>query len=138
MVKKSEPEKKEAHVEDNRIGSASLILRIGLGLVFIITGAMKLLLTEVFAEFIETLGWVPVPIAFTYLLGVVELALGLLLFIGFFTRIVAIIIAALLVIFLVVVMIFVDQSPINLALIAAAVAIVVLGPGNLAVDNALK
>ena len=137
MVKKQpEPEVKK---EDNRLGAASLILRIGLGLVFLVSGFFKLVMAETFATFMDSLQIIPVSgFIFSYALGIVELALGVLLFIGFFTRIVAIITAGLLVIFLVVVMIFMDQSPINVALIAMAVTIAYLGPGNLAVDNMLK
>ena len=129
--------KKEIKKEDNRPRVVALILRIGLGLVFIIAGGMKLLMADRFIEMFESL--IPMSgLGLSYGIGIIELALGIFLLIGFLTRIMAIIIAVISVLCLVFVMVWVDQNPAHIGLIAAAIALIILGPGNLAVDNLLK
>lgn len=110
----------------NWSGFAPLILRVAVGLAFILQGLM--------------LVWRPrlVRLPFIRLVGLIEVVLGALLFVGLFTQVVAILIMIELVGY-----IFINKLKLSdktwtntniLLLLAMALTILFLGPGLLAFD----
>lgn len=113
-----------------------LILRVGLGLVFLVLGANKATRPEIWV------GWIPIqlkafiPDANQFLIfnGIIEAILGLLLIIGLYTKIAA----ALSGLFLFFVLLFFGADDItsrDIGLMAMAAAIILLGPGEASVDE---
>lgn len=139
IVQKVENTIPEEHGKESRADVGALILRIGIGLALVITGAIKLIAPADFAQSVQDLAIVPFSAtAFAYFVGIAELALGILLFIGFITRVISIVTAAFFLAALVFTFVYVDKTFMNLGLTAASVALAMLGPGNLSVDNLLR
>jgi putative oxidoreductase len=76
-------------------GIAAFLLRLALGIVFIVHGYPKLFREDFgpvgFSEYLKTLG-VPAPLAVAYLVGILEFVGGWLLIAGFLARLVALLI----------------------------------------------
>ncbi len=67
-----------------------LILRVGLGFVFLYFGIDKFLHLEANAALVKSFGFIPINATFfTIFYGVLELIIGAFLFLGLFTRIAA-------------------------------------------------
>jgi putative oxidoreductase len=126
---------------------APLVLRLGIGLVFVVHGWAKL--TEGpsgFAGMLTGLN-VPAPELFAWLTMIAELVGGLLLLAGFLTRLatlplIAVMTGALLLVKSSVGIIAPMGSPmpgaeLDIALLSGLVALLLLGPGRLSVDHAL-
>ena len=77
-------------------GLAAFLLRLCLGIIFIVHGYPKLFREDVgplgFSESLKTLG-VPAPLMIAYSIGILEFVGGWLLIIGFLARLVALLIA---------------------------------------------
>lgn len=125
-------------------GYAATVLRVGVGVVMAYHGYSKFQGgTSNVAGFLGSLG-VPAPDLVAPLLATAELVGGVMLIVGLATRVWAIIIALVLVgaIFLVKVDLglIADSgvgAELDVALLAGSVAILLLGPGKLAADNAI-
>lgn len=116
---------------------APLILRVVLGVIFIVHGWPKLFKDNSgFAGFLETLGFKP-GIFWAYLVAAVEFFGGVLLVLGFLTQLAAALIALemLVVIFKVKFQKgLADGYEFDLALLAMAVSLMLLGPGAWSLD----
>jgi putative oxidoreductase len=130
-----------AVVPPQRLGLGLTILRIVIGIVFIVHGAQKLF---VFGIGGVTAGFaqmhIPLPMIAAPVVAIVEFVGGIALVVGFFTRIAAILLA----IDMAGAILFVHGRngffmPMGyefaLSLMAACVALAVAGPGDYSVDN---
>jgi putative oxidoreductase len=130
-----------AVVPPQRLGLGLTILRIVIGIVFIVHGAQKLF---VFGIGGVTAGFaqmhIPLPMVAAPVVAIVEFVGGIALVVGFFTRIAAILLA----IDMAGAILFVHGRngffmPMGyefaLSLMAACVALAVAGPGDYSVDN---
>jgi putative oxidoreductase len=125
-------------------GYAPTVLRVVLGIVFIAHGWAKLQNGPAnFAGFLTTLN-VPLPGLMAWVVTILELGGGILLVVGALTRIVALLFALEMVGTTLLVKTdvgFVAQqaagAELDLALLAGVLAILFLGPGELAVDNGI-
>jgi len=130
-----------AVVPPQRLGLGLTILRIVIGIVFIVHGAQKLF---VFGIGGVTTGFaqmhIPLPMVAAPVVAIVEFVGGIALVVGFFTRIAAILLA----IDMAGAILFVHGRngffmPMGyefaLSLMAACVALAVAGPGDYSVDN---
>lgn len=117
-----------------------LILRLAIGIIFVAHGYPKLFKNfSSTAKFFESLGLKPAKF-FTIIVGVSEFFGGIALILGFLTQIAAILIA----ITMLVAMVYVkkikfkkglvDGYELDLILLAAALALIFLGPGAFAID----
>ncbi len=139
IIQKVESTKPAEHVKESKADVGALILRIGLGLALAVTGAVKLISPAELAQSVQDLAVIPFSAtAFAYFVGIAELALGILLFIGFLTRVFAVLSAAFFAAALLFTVLYIDRTFLGLGLISASIALVMLGPGNLSVDNLLK
>lgn len=122
---------------------APLILRLTIGTVMIAHGAAKLQAgpTEVWGSIFESMG-IPVPIFLAWTVTLIEGIGGILLIVGLFTRIAALLFSGIMLnaIFLVSIDLGLRSSAnspgadLNLALMAGALALAFIGPGKIALD----
>lgn len=136
-----------------------LILRLGLGFIWVYMGlvpkllyvnpekpGMPMALSMVKSSGINSI--IPIdPTTLVHLLGVVELVLGILLILGLFTRIASASTIVLMLIFMVVLSTTVMQSILtplgnlllkDISLIAASIVLIITGGGELSVDNLIR
>ncbi len=121
-----------------------MILRVFVGLVFLVHGATKLFGFGVvaFAEGLEQLG-VPLPLFFAITVALVELLGGAVLMLGLLTRFVAIPLAIEMLVAILLVHLpngfFTEDGGYEfpLVMLAASVALAVAGSGELALDKVL-
>jgi len=115
---------------------SSFVLRLGLGLVFLLLGINKMIKPEIW------MGWIPLPLKpliadanqFLFFNGLVEAILGLMLILGIYTKIASMVSAA----FLFAILLFFGADDItsrDIGLLAMAITIMMLGPGELSVDK---
>ncbi len=127
--------------------AAPLVLRIAVGSIMAAHGLAKLEAgpTEVWGGFFAALG-LPAPVILAWTVTAIELVGGICLVFGFLTRIAAMLFAGVMVgaIALVSAELGLRSGPqgpgadLNLALLAGAVAVVLLGPGRFALDARLR
>jgi putative oxidoreductase len=119
------------------------VLRVVVGIVFLVHGGQKLFLTgfDGVAGFLGSLG-VPAPGLFAVIVTLVELLGGLALILGLFTRVVAVLLAVDMLVAILTVHLpngfLASNNGIEfpLVLVAACVALAVAGPGEAALDRA--
>jgi len=115
---------------------SSFVLRLGLGLVFLLLGINKMIKPEVWV------GWIPLPLKplladanqFLFFNGLTEAILGLMLILGIYTKLASMVSAA----FLFTILLFFGADDItsrDIGLLAMAITIMLLGPGELSVDE---
>lgn len=126
---------------------AILILRVMMALVFIIHGYPKLFGKQLGPKGLA--GWfkqagIPLPGLFAYLVGLTEFFGGIALGVGFLTRWAALLIGVIMIVAILKVKRAAGFTRMDamgyeydLALLAVAVALVILGGGNLSVDSAI-
>ncbi|MDL5361727.1 DoxX family protein [Halalkalicoccus sp. NIPERK01] len=137
-------------VQDGAVrGWSPLFLRFALGFVFLVSGAGKVFAVGPeatgiggFAGFLASLG-VPSPTLFAWIVGLVELVVGLLLLVGLFTRYAAVLLAIDML-----VATWLVHTPsgfavgnggyeYTLVLMLVSIALVFSGPGRLALEYAI-
>jgi len=113
-------------------GYAPLLVRVGLGLVFLFFGVDKIQRPEVWV------GWIPPFLRgidnFLLINGIIEIAFGVLLIIGLFTRYVALIVSVFLMGILVVFSID-NITGRDIGLLFSAVSLILTGPGSPSIDE---
>jgi len=126
----------QARMDRHQIGL--LVLRLGLGGVFLWFGTDKFLHPDIWTNYIPS--WFPmlIPVSiFIILLGIVETLLGLMLLTGFYTRVAAAI-AALMLIPIIISLGYNEISVRDFGLLMLAVGIAFLGAGHLSIDSKRK
>ncbi|MBI2667180.1 DoxX family protein [Candidatus Woesearchaeota archaeon] len=117
-----------------------LILRIGLGVVFFWFGIDKFINTEFWIGFVpdSIKNILPINlILFMYLQGIIESLIGILILIGFYTKI-ASFFAALILIGIIFFLGISDITIRDFGLLSIAVSLIFAGAGNLSLDNRRK
>lgn len=115
---------------------SSLILRIGLGMSFLFLGVNKIAKPEIWV------GWIPLQLKplipdvnqFLVFNGVMEVVAAFMLIFGIYTKVASVAVSA----FLLAILLFFGADDItsrDIGLLAMAITIVVLGPGELSVDE---
>jgi putative oxidoreductase len=125
-------------------GFAPTVLRVVLGAVYIAHGWSKVQTgPENFAGYLTTLN-VPLPVVMAWVVTILEVAGGVLLIVGAFTRIVALLFVLEMIGTTLLVKVdlgFIAEqtagAELDLAMMAGALAILFLGPGKLAIDNGI-
>ena len=115
---------------------APLLLRLALGLVFIAHGFPKLKSFRATAQFFDSIGIKPAKF-WVAIVAIVEFAGGIALIAGIFTQLAALLIAVNMIVAIAVVKRkqgFVGGYEFDLALLAMALALALLGPGAFAFD----
>jgi len=115
-----------------------LVLRLGLGGVFLWFGTDKFIHTSIWQNYIPS--WFPmlIPVSiFIILLGIVETVIALLLLAGFYTRTAATV-AALMLIPIIISLGYNEISVRDFGLLMLAVSIAFLGAGHLSIDSKRK
>lgn len=124
---------------------AALVMRLAVGMVFLVHGYLKMfaLGLEGTVNLFRTMG-VPAPELFGPLVAFVEFFGGIALVLGLFSRYVALMLAVLLVVAILKVKLplgLIAQNAcgyeLDVALLAGALALLVLGPGALSLERAL-
>ncbi len=116
---------------------ASLPLRLALGVVFVAHGLQKLQAPDMVSGFFISIGFPGWMGAFV---GSMELLGGVLLLIGLFTRYAALIISIIMVVAILKLKLtkgIINGFELELALLGGALALLLLGPGKLSLDNDL-
>ena len=110
-----------------------LVLRIGMGIIFIFMGYGKLFGgspgIEGFTSMLTNIG-IPAPVFSAYLVGIIEFFGGIAIILGMFTRVVAPLLAIIMVVAFVAVKKVLPGGNIDLALFAISVALTLTGPGS--------
>ncbi len=130
---------------DHLHGLAPLVLRIGVGLVFVVHGFSKLTNGPVqFSSMLTGLG-VGAPLVFAWLVTIAELIGGLLIIVGLLTRLATLPLIATLVGAILLVKINVGiiapagagmpGAEVDIALLAGLVALLFMGPGRMSIDR---
>lgn len=115
-----------------------LLLRIGLGGVFLWFGTDKFIHPDIWVHYIPS--WFPmlIPVSlFVLLMGIVETLVGLLLLAGFYTRIAAVF-AALMLIPILVSLGYNEIGVRDFGLLLLSLGIAFLGAGDLSIDNRIR
>lgn len=121
-------------------GWGLLMLRLAIGLVFIMHGGQKVFVKGIpgVADFLGKLGMQP-PAFWAYLLTVAEIAGGIALIVGLFTRFAALALGVTMVVAIATVLwtkgFFLPGYEFALTLLAAALALAFTGPGRYAIDT---
>jgi putative oxidoreductase len=116
---------------------ATLLVRLGLGLIFIIHGAQKWMDLEGTAGFFGMIG-LPAPQVMAYLVAFVELFGGIAVLLGLFTRIASGLISLVMLGAIITVKAakgFIGGYELDLMLLLVALSLVFSGPGAWAVDT---
>lgn len=111
-------------------GHLPLALRVITGLIFIGAGVLKFTAHAEEVRAFESYGFAN-PDRLVYAIGVVELVGGACLLVGFLTRLAALVLAG----NMAVATATAGPSVVNLALLVAMIALVILGSGRLALDR---
>lgn len=109
------------------------IIRLGVGVVFIVHGLMKVVDLSGTADFFGGIG-LPIPLVFAVLVAAIELLGGIALIIGLYTQGAAILIAVVMIGAIVLVkgaQGFIGAAELDFMLLTAAIGIALLGPGDL-------
>ena len=116
---------------------STLILRLGIGIVFLFFGVDKFIHPEVWINWVSPrlLYYFPFPQeVFIYLDGGLESVIGVMLILGFYTRIFALI-ASLLIVGILATVGVTDVTVRDIAILAGALSLVLTGSDKLSVDN---
>ena len=116
---------------------STLILRLGIGIVFLFFGVDKFIHPEVWINWVSPrlLYYFPFPQeVFIYLDGGLEAIIGVMLILGFYTRIFALI-ASLLIVGILATVGITDVTLRDVAILAGALSLVLTGSDKLSVDN---
>lgn len=115
-----------------------LLLRIGLGGVFLWFGTDKFIHPDIWVNYIPT--WFPMLVSvnlFVLLLGIVETLVGLLVLAGFYTRIAAVF-AALMLVPILISLGYNEIGVRDFGLLMLAVGLAVLGAGEFSIDYKMR
>ncbi len=118
--------------------TAQLILRLGVGIIFVFHGFVKLFGAGSIEQFSGMLAGLhfPIPTFFAYLVGAVEFFGGIAMLLGIFTDIAAILLAIIMAVAFVVVKSqkgWLPAGDVDIALLVASLAIFFGGPGKFSV-----
>ncbi|REL38428.1 DoxX family protein [Rhodohalobacter sp. SW132] len=120
-------------------GLATLFIRIGVGLIFIVAGWGKLTGIEGTQGFFGNLG-IPLPGLMAWVVALVEFVGGLMVLFGSYIRIPALLLAIIMVVALLTTKLDGDFSAarLDLLLLLTSLALFFLGSGKYSVDNAMN
>ncbi len=118
---------------------ALLLLRLGVGIIFIVAGWGKLTDIESIQGFFGGLG-IPLPGLMAWVVAIVEFVGGIMVLLGGYIRIPAILLAIIMVVAIITTKIGEDFSAyrLDLMLLLANVALALMGSGKFSVDNKLN
>ena len=115
-----------------------LLLRIGLGGVFLWFGTDKFIHPDIWVNYIPQ--WFPmlIPVSiFVLLMGIAETLVGLLILAGFYTRTAAVI-AALMLVPILISLGYNEIGVRDFGLLLLSLGLAFLGPGGLSIDNKVR
>ena len=117
---------------------AVLLLRIGVGLIFIVAGWIKLNGIENTIGFFDSVG-IPLPVVMAWVVAIVEFVGGIMVLAGFFTRYPALLLAIIMVVAIFTVKLGAENPfqamRLDLALLCMSLALMVFGSGKISIDS---
>jgi putative oxidoreductase len=117
---------------------AVLLLRVGVGLIFIVAGWGKLNGIEGTAGFFDSLG-IPLPVVMAWVVAIVEFVGGIMVLTGFFTRYPAVLLAIIMVVAIFTAKLGADNPfqamRLDLALLCMSLALMIMGSGKYSIDS---
>ena len=120
-------------MDKNKIDTALIVLRLAVGIIFIISGYGKLFGDpgpEATAAAFQGLG-IPFSDFFVYVVGLIELLGGIAVLVGFWTEVAAFLLAVvMLVAFIMAKGVSLPAGSVNIALFAINIALMLTGPGS--------
>ncbi|MEK6860422.1 MAG: DoxX family protein [Nanoarchaeota archaeon] len=119
---------------------SNLFIRIGIGFVFFYFGIDKFFHTQAWMNWIPPKLTFILPISaqtFTYILGVIEMVIGLFVFIGFFTRIFATI-ASVILLAIIVSIGFNEVAARDITILITTISLIFSGSNIFCIDNLIR
>lgn len=119
---------------------SNLFIRIGVGFIFFYFGIDKFFHTQAWMNWIPPKLTFILPIStqtFTYILGIIEMTIGLFIFLGFLTRIFALL-ASLNLLAIIITVGFNEIAARDIAILAASISLIFSGSKILCLDGLLR